>query len=173
VSSLVERHRSTLIGIVIVAGVAGLLFGEGGGGGGLAAGSEAPSFRLPVLGSDARVSNEDLAGQPAVLDFWATWCGPCRATLPGLDALAGKYAGRARFYAVNASNEPAGRVAEFVNDQRLKLPVLLDGQAAFARFGGRVLPTTVVLDGAGRVVATFTGGEVRESNIARALDELP
>lgn len=170
-SSFLERHRGTLIGTVIFFGVAALIWIESGGGG-PAPGTPAPSFDLPVFGATTRVASRDLAGQPAVLDFWASWCGPCRSSLPRMDALATRYAGKARFYAVNADNEPANVISEFVKQVDLRMPVLLNGAALHGRYGTRVLPTTVVLDRGGLVFATFSGA-VGEDAIAAALDRMP
>jgi len=138
---------------------------------GLPPGQTAPSFELSVLGSTQKVTLAGLQGQPAVLDFWATWCAPCRASLPHLDDLAKRYDGRVRFVAVNAQDEDVAAQSETRDQLKLKMPIGTNGYSAAGLYHVEKLPTTVVLDRNGRVARTFEGPASPDA-IARALDGL-
>lgn len=120
-------------------------------------GKPAPDFTLSGL--DGRtVSLADLKGKVVVLDFWATWCGPCIQALPHFAQLSREMQGRdVRFYAVNLQ-EATDAVGEFVHRAELPVPVLLDqtGDVA-ARYRVVSIPYTVVIGRDGRITRMFTG----------------
>ena len=93
----------------------------------------------------------DVRGQVVLLNFWASWCEPCRAEMPALEALAQRHGPqRLRVLTINFK-EPAATVQRYVQRSGLQLPVLLDPSGALARqWGVRVFPTTVLLDAQGR-----------------------
>ena len=146
--------------------------GDPGAGGGLLPGRKAPLFDLPELNADAQkeVSLLRLRGRVVVLDFWATWCGPCRAALPRMAEL-GRWAREngipVDVIAVNTSEQSRTldlrrkRIETFVKEQKLdadgmKMVLDLDGSVADA-YAVQGLPTTVVIDAAGRIVTVKTG----------------
>lgn len=170
VAGLLDRHRSKLIGIVAVVGFLLLLSVENRSGG-PAVGVEGPAFDLAVLDEERTVSLQSLRGQPVVLDFWASWCGPCRQGLPKLQSVAGTYDGRVHFLTINSEDEPEDLLRSFRDGTRLTLPILTGGARTAASYGVRVIPTTVVLDAEGKVARTFTG-VVSEKALAKVLDGL-
>lgn len=90
-------------------------------------------------------------GSVVVLDVWATWCEPCRETLPAYQALQARYAGRGvHVYAVNVDAD-AGQVATFMKELKVDLPVLLDpgGAASESTLQVQLMPTSFVFDRAG------------------------
>ncbi len=97
-------------------------------------------------------------GRVVVLNFWATWCDPCRHEMPTLDALAQDYADQGLVVLAANYKEPAARVRRFVAQTGLGLPVLLDtdGQAA-RQLGVRLYPTTFVLNRKGDVAEVIAG----------------
>lgn len=108
---------------------------------------EGPAFRLG-----------DTRGQVVVLNFWASWCEPCRSEMPSLELLAERHArDRVSVLAVNY-RETDGAIARFLAQWPVTLPILRDrdGAAALA-FGVRVFPTTVVIDRRGQAAFTVTG----------------
>ncbi len=122
-------------------------------------GKPAPDFTLAVLdGGGRKVRLSDLRGKVVVLDFWATWCGPCRRWMPIVAKLEKEAAGPGVvFYAVNA-HEPEPRVRKYVQEQNVQVPVLLDAEgAASTAYGASSIPLTVVVGRDGRIVRSLVG----------------
>ncbi len=96
-------------------------------------------------------SPDDLAGRAVLLNFWATWCEPCRAEMPALQRLAQQEsASRLLVLAINFK-ETASRAIRFAESTGLKLPLLLDTDGRFAATHEvRVFPTTLLLDARGQ-----------------------
>src|SRR3974377_928295 len=79
---------------------------------GVAVGQPAPEFQLSDLGGN-QVSLAQFRGKVVVLDFWATWCGPCRMTMPVMESIQQQYAGQLVLLAINLE-EPMDDVREYV-----------------------------------------------------------
>lgn len=93
---------------------------------------------------------DSLRGRPVVVNFWATWCEPCRDEMPALDRLRGRRPDVAVITVAMADSK--AKVDSFITDYLLDLRVLHDpDQVAGKAWGVRVLPTTIVLDAAHRV----------------------
>lgn len=124
-------------------------------------GKPAPAFSLTGLDGKT-VSNDSLKGSVYVLDFWATWCGPCVASLPHLDAIYQDLKGQGvKFFAVNVA-EDKDTVQKFVGDTKLGIPVLLDsdGKVTDKYDSDGSIPLTVVVGKDGVVLkAGFLGGD--------------
>ena len=125
---------------------------------GVAGEGPAPQFDLPRVGADgARVSLSDLAGRPVVVNFWASWCVPCRDEMPS-ELLEG----RVVFVGIN-SGDTASSAARFERVVGVRYPSGLDlGGEVATRYGVRRLPTTVLVDGRGRIVARAPGRVTQE-----------
>ena len=93
----------------------------------------------------------DLAGRAVLLNFWASWCEPCRAEMPTLQQVADLYGpDKLMVLAINFK-EPAARALRFAQTTGLTLPILLDSDGQAARqWGVKVFPTTLMLDRRGR-----------------------
>lgn len=126
-------------------------------------GKPAPAFKLKDLdGKDVALS--DLKGSVVLIDFWATWCPPCRAGLPFIDKLNTEFSARGvKVYGVN-EQESAEDVKAFREKMKLSLPMILDsdGKAGNA-YGVSGIPTTIVIGKDGvirKVVVGFDPSEI-------------
>jgi len=112
---------------------------------------DAPEFTLDALdGQPHRLA--DYRGKVVLVNFWASWCPPCLAELPGIQRLADRLAGEAfEVLLVNVAESPF-RVSKFMKLVGTRLRVLLDDKGeTFRAWGGNVYPTSFVLDGGGQV----------------------
>ena len=133
----------------------------------------APQFVLnSTVGEE--ISLEDYLGLPVVLNFWATWCPPCRAEVPHFQDASVKYNGRATIVGID-QGEPQSVVTDFANSFALSYPLLLDQDNSVNRqYGVSALPTTVFVDAQGVVREVYTGiinGAVLQDRIENLLDE--
>ena len=113
---------------------------------------------------------EALAGQVVLLNFWATWCEPCRLEMPSLDAMAERRRGDGVAVAAVNYRERADVVRRYLEHAPFRSPVLLDsdGDATFA-WTPRVFPTTVIVGRGGQPVHVVVGELDWESAEARTL----
>ncbi len=121
-------------------------------------------------GGEYRLS--DWQGKYVLVNFWATWCAPCRAEMPALDALQDEFGGE-RFEVVTIAtgrNVLAG-IHRFFDETGVKnLPILLDPRQALAReMGVFGLPTTILMDPDGNEIARMRGDAEWHSDSARAI----
>jgi thiol-disulfide isomerase/thioredoxin len=120
-------------------------------------GQPAPAFALKDMDGKP-ISLASLKGKVVVLDFWATWCGPCREGLPHIEALAKQHAADpVRVFAINRE-EKEDVVKAFITETKLSLPVLLDGDGATAHaYLVNGIPATIIIGKDGKVAASFVG----------------
>ena len=132
---------------------------------GVAVEGAAPAFDLPRVGAeDGRLRLADFAGQPMVVNFWASWCVPCRKEMPALQAAAERLVGRVAFVGVN-HQDGQSPAAEFEREVGVTYPSGYDPDGAVARdFGVVGLLTTVLVDASGRIVARSLG-ELTENEL--------
>ncbi|MGE5048859.1 MAG: TlpA family protein disulfide reductase [Deltaproteobacteria bacterium] len=133
----------------------------------------APPLMLQRLGG----GNSALPrGKVTVVDFWATWCGPCRFSMPRVQKLWQEYRPRGvELYSVDTDDEAPTRdadVREFLLANHLTFPVVYDDGSASQAFSVANLPTMLLLDRKGSVVWTHVGAltENRERELRAALD---
>src|SRR5262245_40018083 len=113
----------------------------------------APEFSLPNLKGDT-VHLSDFKGKVVVLDFWATWCGPCKMEIPHFAELLKRHGEKGFVIVGVAMDEPGAEVVKpFVAKNQIKYHVLLgDGYTANKYGGVNALPTTFLIDRKGKIV---------------------
>ena len=135
----------------------------------------APDFTVYDAGGEP-VRLSDFRGTPVVINFWASWCGPCQSEMPAFDAAAAEYEGQVRFLMVNltdGSQETQATAQAFLDEQGYAFPVYfdLDLEAASA-YGVYGIPVTYFVDAEGRAVAqarSAISAEVLEKGIGMIL----
>lgn len=141
------------------------------GGGRPAPGDPAPDFDLVLLdGSEVSLSN--LQGQVVVLNFWASWCMPCREEAPDLQAVWETYRDKDVVLLGIGYKDAADAMQAFMEEFRLTYPNGVDPQGRIGRaYGVTAVPETFVIDAAGRV-ARFYVGQVSAADLAQQLAQL-
>ena len=129
-------------------------------------GQTAPDLTLTAM--DGAVYHlAELRGKPVVLNFWATWCGPCRQEMPAFEEVHRERGDDVIILAINAG-EGTSLIEPFVQRYKLSLPVLLDrDNAVNHRYRVTALPTTVLIDRDGRVDGIRVGPYSRDLLRAR------
>ncbi|HUW69730.1 MAG TPA: TlpA disulfide reductase family protein [bacterium] len=116
-----------------------------------------PSFSVKTLkGADATLAT--LSGKVVLLNFWATWCPPCKMEMPSIQVLHEKMKGASfEIMAISVSEKPA-TVTDFLKNNPYTYPMYLDENgSASAPFASRGIPTTFILDKQGRAIAGIVG----------------
>jgi peroxiredoxin len=127
------------------------------------AGEAAPAWKLKDLDGH-EVSSEQFKGKVVVVDFWATWCGPCVSEIPGYVALQKKY-GAAGLVIVGVSLDRKGpaQVKKFVQENGMNYTIVMGDDNAVEAFGGfDAIPTTFLINRSGRIVNKKTGAMPHE-----------
>lgn len=139
-------------------------------------GEQAPDFRLPSL-SEQETGLEDFKGEVVLINFWASWCGPCQEELPELQLLHQKYQERGfRVIGINIDKKKQN-AQKFVERFRLSYPILLDPDSSVIRqYRGHSMPISYLIDRKGTVRAVFFGFNRKklpqmEKSIVGLLDE--
>jgi cytochrome c biogenesis protein CcmG/thiol:disulfide interchange protein DsbE len=150
------------LGLLAVAAVAGLVIAELATSDSADTGRAAPELPSQVL-RGPRVDLASLRGKPALVNFWASWCAPCKQEAPELERAARRLRGRAEVVGVDW-NDSTQNATEFIREHHLTYPILRDGPGEVANnFGLTGLPTTFVVDSEGQVVRTLRGPQTQAS----------
>jgi thiol-disulfide isomerase/thioredoxin len=124
----------------------------------------APAWQLKDLDGKT-VTSEQLKGKVVVVDFWATWCGPCRVEIPGYVDMQKKY-GKDGFVIVGISLDQAGPevVKAFAEKFQINYPIVMGDDAVAQAFGGvEAIPTTFLIDREGQIRDRKLGAEHSET----------
>lgn len=144
----------------------------------------APDFELSVLWphaqtwpapvrralADSRLSPRELRGYPVVMNFWASWCVPCKAEAPRLVASARAHAGEVVFLGVNVQDFESDARRFLERYQTNYVSVRDGGDATYSAYGLTGLPETYFLDAKGRVLA-HSAGEISESELEAGIEK--
>lgn len=116
-----------------------------------------PAFKLVTLNGNL-LASEDLRGKIVILNFWATWCPPCRSEMPLLQTIAQEQAANNVVVVAIDVGEDRGTVAQYAQDLGLTFPILLDEQASIPEiFQVNAMPTSFFVDRAGVIRAAYLG----------------
>jgi thiol-disulfide isomerase/thioredoxin len=120
-------------------------------------GAAAPALDIPALKGKARVALASHAGQVVIVDFWATWCEPCRQSFPAYQKLVDEFGGKLSVLGVSVDESPEG-IPAFVAATGAKFPVGWDeGQVAAQSYKPPKMPTSFIVDGSGIVRFVHAG----------------
>lgn len=142
-------RRGALALIVIAPACAGAGMGGGGaksGQGHDLLGAVAPPFSLADVESGQRLGPDSFQGKVVIIDFWATWCAPCRESFPAYQRLVDRHKGELVVLGVSVDEEPTG-IARFKSETGVTFPLLWDeGQVVSNNYRPGTMPTSFVLD---------------------------
>jgi thiol-disulfide isomerase/thioredoxin len=143
-------------------------------------GSEVTGIDSPLVGQPAFVFRAGILDGPhfnlaehkgrfVVLDFWATWCGPCMQSLPMIEEVVKEFADRdVRLFAVNMEEQP-DQIKTVTERHKMKFPVVLDRDGGIAaRYAVTAIPQTVLIDREGKIVRLFVGGGKKTADALKA-----
>ena len=120
-------------------------------------GAPAPEFDLPAQAGGDRASLVGASGKVAIVDFWATWCEPCRQSFPKYQALSERFSGRLFIVGISEDDKPDG-IADFAQQTGARFTLAWDGDKALAgRYQPGSMPTSFVLDANGLVRYVHSG----------------
>lgn len=138
----------------------------------------APKFSISRLDGTA-VSSSEFRGRVVVLDFWATWCLPCRRELPELDKLYHRYQGNSSvsFWAVDVqkNGETPEKARAFMHKAGYTLPVACGSEQSLEGLGVEAFPSLIIIDKSGRIRLVHTGydgSEQLQSELSREIETL-
>ncbi|MEO8875648.1 MAG: TlpA disulfide reductase family protein [Polyangiaceae bacterium] len=116
-------------------------------------GTAAPTFSRPaVVGGSGAISVDQLHGKVAIVDFWATWCEPCKKSFPKLEELKVKYEASGLRIVGVSEDDDAGGIPAFAKELGAKFPLVWDSEKSIAaKWQPKSMPTTFVIDRTGIV----------------------
>jgi thiol-disulfide isomerase/thioredoxin len=117
-----------------------------------------PAWELKDVSGKA-VKSSDFADKVVILDFWATWCGPCRMEIPGFIELQKQYADKGLVVVgVSLDQDGASAVKPFIEKMGINYPIVLGDETVVSAFGGvEGIPTTFIIDRKGQIVRKHVG----------------
>jgi cytochrome c biogenesis protein CcmG, thiol:disulfide interchange protein DsbE len=125
---------------------------------GLSVGDVAPDFALQTLtGETMRLS--DFRGKPVIVNFWTTWCPPCKKEMPDMEKFYQHYHSEVGLLAVHlTSQDTVENAKSFINDYQLSFPVVLDKkQKVLKKYQIQTIPTSYIIDGDGVIRKKMIG----------------
>ncbi len=120
-------------------------------------GFRAPGFSVPALDGQS-LSLADYRGKVVMINFWATWCIPCRVEMPSMENLYEKYRGKGFEILAVSGGESQSVVQPFIENLKLSFPILLDEQfEVHDKYQVSAIPSTFLVDKSGVITNRFFG----------------
>ena len=133
-------------------------------------GQRAPAFSLERLNGDGSVSLASLRGKVVILNFWASFCEPCKREAPALEKIWRDYRREGVIVLGIDTNDASGEARRFISAHGVTYPTVSGGGDLIARYGSLNLPTTYVLNRHGRIVGGEILGAVSDQPFSDELD---
>lgn len=122
------------------------------------AGTPAPAWNLPNLAHPSKsVALSQFRGHPLIINFWASWCPPCRVEMPALERAASELSGKVGFVGLDTQDAASAGLA-FARTRRVTYPLASDNAQVWSAYGVYGLPTTFFVSADGRILGKQTGG---------------
>ena len=120
--------------------------------------SDVPQFSFSSL-EGKTVAMKDLGNKVVIVDFWATWCGPCREEIPHLNQLYSELKGKGlEIVGISMDTDGTDGVKDFTREFRIQYPIVMGDDKVAESFGGIIgLPTTFIIDRNGRIAKKYVG----------------
>ena len=167
-----NRMLMTIVLIILTSGLLITGCSAGSNQEGTQIGSSAPDFRLQNLDGQA-VSLSDLRGKPVMLNFWATWCPPCRSEMPFLQQIYEEWSDKGLVLLAIDIGEGPSQIKEFLEANNLSLPVLLDSDKSVAqRYNITGIPATFFIDKDGIIQEKIIGAFPSKGAIEKYLNSI-
>jgi cytochrome c biogenesis protein CcmG/thiol:disulfide interchange protein DsbE len=132
-----------------------------------------PEFELPLLSGDGTVSDDDFEGRIVVLNFWASWCDPCRREMPIFEQVAREYEGRDVSVVGVAWHDDPKAARAFVRKYKITYPIVRDeGDVLSRQLGVNGLPQTFVMDRTGTLRGGPVLGEMTRAELVARIDSV-
>jgi thiol-disulfide isomerase/thioredoxin/cell fate (sporulation/competence/biofilm development) regulator YmcA (YheA/YmcA/DUF963 family) len=140
----------------------------------LSAGKTPPTFSEKDLSGVER-SPESFKGKVLMIDFWASWCGPCRGEMPNVKAAYGKYHDKGFEILGVSLDQKLEDAQKYLTDEKIEWPQIVDGkfwEAKVAKlYGVQAIPRTILLDREGKIRFKDLRGEALDKAVAKLVDE--
>ena len=137
-------------------------------------GKHGPDFAQKAVGGDATISLKGLSGKVTIVDFWATWCGPCKKSFPKLEALNAKYASNGLEVVGISEDDDNSGIRAFQKGLGATFPVVWDASKSIAsKWQPKSMPSTFILDRHGTIRYVHLGyHDHEEAAIEREVQSL-
>jgi thiol-disulfide isomerase/thioredoxin len=135
-------------------------------------GALAPDFTLKTLDGEQELTLSDLRGGVVYIDFWASWCGPCRRAFPEVKSLYSDYGGNGFKVLAVSLDRTTPPAIKFFDKQEVNFPGLHDAGGLIARkYGVQSIPTAIIVGPDGKIAKRMTGFDPRQLPAIRAAIE--
>ena len=136
----------------------------------------APTFTGINILTNKKVSLKDYNGKIIILDFWATWCPPCRAEIPHFVDIQNKYKDSVQIIGISLETNRQDRVREFADQYGINYPIIMATREIVNNYGNiKAIPTTFIIDNNGKIVQKYVGFRRKEvfiNDIKRLLPDI-